>query len=143
MIDLSPFGFTDTFEQVWLENVGGGLYRVCCIPFHAYGISLGDTVELSPANTVLSLTEKSGHRSLRILFKSSCDARVHLTEHLAKSAFQCEWDGDGYVAIDQSPQQDMASIFRIMSEAVDSGEAHWEWSDARKFSAGGASDEQV
>jgi hypothetical protein len=72
--------------------------------------------------------------------KPTCIARNRLAEHLEKSEFPHEWDGDGYVAIDQSPEQDMTPLFRIVGDSVEAQEAYWEWSDARQFTAGTASD---
>ena len=68
MADLAPFGSPDTCEQLWLKPLDGGEYEVCCIPFRAYGIALGDRVGLSARDFVDRVVHHSGRRVLRVLF---------------------------------------------------------------------------
>ncbi|MEV0788115.1 hypothetical protein [Kribbella sp. NPDC050459] len=45
-IALAPFGFDDEVEQVWLRRTADASATLCCIPFRAYGVALGDSVRL-------------------------------------------------------------------------------------------------
>lgn len=40
------------YEQLAFEQLGGDRYRLCSVPFFAYGLHLGDEVELEPRPVV-------------------------------------------------------------------------------------------
>lgn len=79
MVGLTPFGLGGMVEQVWLrEKAGGGDYEICCIPFYAYGLALGDVVEKTDSGAVGRLVSTVGPRVLRVLFaepRLSTDSR--------------------------------------------------------------------
>src|SRR5690348_11098884 len=69
MADLAPFGFSDMQEQIWLRSLPDGGYETCCIPFRAYGFTLGDVVELDRAGKqIAAVRSKGGHRAFRVFF---------------------------------------------------------------------------
>jgi hypothetical protein len=59
-------------ETPWVVPVSDGHFRLENIPFYAYGISLGDILEATPADDdprplVRRVVTKSGNRTLRVL----------------------------------------------------------------------------
>lgn len=140
-IDLSPFGFHDVFEQVWLKITDGNVGELCCIPYRAYGISLRDIVRLSDDGAnVVELVERSGRRVLRTLMAAELSpqrARVHESEMalLVKQAgLLSEWCGDRQVAVDVPEDEDPADLLAYLKAGELSGQLHWEWGDAESFS---------
>lgn len=139
-IDLAPFDFAGQAEQVWLRRTSDdGEAVLCCIPFRAYGLALGDRVRMSAESAVVELVEPSGSRALRVLIaevgvdeirliKAEIDARISRADLLF------EWSGDRHVAIDVPPGADAESIMDYfdLEEAAD--RLHWEWSDVVRFS---------
>ena len=43
--DISSDPSKGEWEQLWATQISDNYFRICCIPFFTYGISLGDVVE--------------------------------------------------------------------------------------------------
>ncbi|WP_410791680.1 DUF4265 domain-containing protein [Kribbella sp. C-35] len=90
-IALAPFGFDGEAEQVWLRRTAHGVGTMCCIPFRAYGVALGDTVHISPDGaTVTQVVARSGRRVLRALVvePDPAGAAAELEEHIARAGLR-------------------------------------------------------
>ncbi|MEU1376190.1 DUF4265 domain-containing protein [Streptomyces triculaminicus] len=139
MVDLGPFGFDNMYEQVWLRPVSEGSYELTCLPFRAYGLSLGDIVELHDGRFVEKVTKRSGHRVFRVFFTeprpsaTGRDTRIDLRTAITSGAFLSEWSGDRHVAVDVPADCDPTQLFNAVQEEIDNGSAFWEWSDAEPF----------
>lgn len=137
MVDLAPFDLGGMFEQLWLRELDeGGGYEVCCIPFYAYGLALGDVVRRSGADTVDSLISKSGRRALRVFFaepRPSVDSRSVLRGAVESAGLLSEWNGDRHVAIDVPDISVMQPVFDSVQGEIENGSAFWEWSDSKNF----------
>ena len=60
-------------ESFWAAELGGDRYRIENVPCYAYGLNYHDVVEAKAAApdlkpSVLRVVERSGHRTIRILF---------------------------------------------------------------------------
>ncbi|MEU6550194.1 DUF4265 domain-containing protein [Streptomyces sp. NPDC046915] len=137
MVDLTPFGLGGMLEQLWLREAGEGeVYEVCCIPYYAYGLALGDVVGKGESDTVDHLIKKSGRRVLRVLFaepRPLVDSRAPLREAVDAAGVLSEWNGDRHVAIDVPDISVMQPIFDSVEPEIKSGTAFWEWSDSKGF----------
>lgn len=111
-VDLNTHGMPGDFEQFWARKLGENLFEVCCIPFFAYGISLGDLVTTNTDGYVESVVQRSGHRTLRVAIpdKDRLD-RVHEIVHewLLQRELHCEWYSGAYVAVDCSPSNSVSA----------------------------------
>lgn len=136
MVDLTPFDMANTLEQLWLKRVDEGSYVVCCIPFWAYGISLGDIVRLRGEEFVASVVKSSGRRTLRVLFPDSSEVS-RLTEVVQGKIQQVdalsEWDGARYVVVDVADMVAASPLLDFLEDVVKKGLVFWEWSDAKPF----------
>lgn len=139
MIDLAPFELGGMVEQVWLrENEEGGGYEVCCIPFYAYGLALGDVVEKTDSNTVGTLVSKAGHRVLRVFFAApppSADSRSALRVAVESAGLLSEWNVDRHVAIDVPGASAVQPVFAAVQGEIENGTAFWEWNDSKDFAS--------
>ncbi|WP_206308864.1 DUF4265 domain-containing protein [Streptomyces sp. A1136] len=139
MLDLAPFDLQGMREQLWLRQVGvEGNYEVCCIPFYAYGLALGDVVQKNESGNIDRLIRKSGRRALRILFaepRPLSDSRSALRRAVHIAGLLSEWNGDRHVAIDVPNLSAMQPIFDCVQGEIQGGTAFWEWSDAREFNS--------
>lgn len=138
--DLSPFGLEGEVEQLWLKRLEDGSLELCCIPFRAYGISLGDIVSLSEdGTTVARLVRKSGRRVLRVFLLETPDfssmARQFDAE-ISRLGLLSEWSGDRHAAIDVPIGADVASLIGLFERGEAESRAFWEWADAVSFSSG-------
>ncbi|MER7512210.1 DUF4265 domain-containing protein [Streptomyces lavendulae] len=136
MVNLAPFDLAGMLEQLWLREIEGGGYEICCIPFYAYGLALGDVVGKSGSDTIDSLIRKSGRRALRVLFtepRPSVDNRSALRSTVESAGLLSEWNGDRHVAIDVLDISVMQPVFDSIKEEIQNGTAFWEWSDVKNF----------
>ena len=137
-VDLSPFGFDGEVEQVWLRSLGDGSFELCCIPFRAYGMALGDVVTVSEGEaTVTSVIRGSGNRVLRVLLAPDSAAQVSASEvkrEIDDSGLINEWSGDRHVAIDVPPLVDVSALIGLLVRGEKDSLMFWEWGDALNFS---------
>ena len=69
-------------EQIWARQIEENLFEICCIPFFAYGLALGDLVSTTTVRgekyIIDKILKKSGHVTYRIIFRdlSKWDAVV-------------------------------------------------------------------
>ncbi|WP_285644444.1 DUF4265 domain-containing protein [Lentzea sp. NBRC 102530] len=138
MVDLAPFDLQGMREQLWLrETVDDGEYEICCLPFYAYGLALGDVVGKSGSENVGTVIRKSGRRVLRIMFAEprfqEGDSRAVLREVLDAAGLLSEWNGDRFIAIDVPDISVMQPIFDSVQAEIQNGTAFWEWGDSRGF----------
>lgn len=138
--DLAPFGFPGLFEQMWLGDLGQGVYEVRCIPFRVYGLALGDLVGISSDGTLInSLLRSSGNRVLRILVIPSLTKErlavisVSLGMAAERLGLLFEWSGDRHVSIDIPKGLNVDELMDLARGYVEQGEAYWEWGDAESF----------
>ncbi|MFC8076348.1 DUF4265 domain-containing protein [Streptomyces sp. NPDC057307] len=141
MVDLSPFGFRDQMEQIWLRPLGDGRYEVCCLPFRVYGLAMGDIVSLDVEAKVISeVVQASGNRIFRIFFPPSAPpgrflaAKESVISAVRDVGLKMEWSGDRHVAIDIPLGGSVDRVWEVVRELE--GVAVWEWSDVEGFRTG-------
>lgn len=136
MVDLDPYGLSGQLEQVWLRSLDQDQFELCCIPFAAYGLSLGDVVEVTADGIVSKIVRKSGNRTLRFLFKSHQEGDFQrVTELLSNDNILFEGRGRRQVSVNLTKESQAAEVIEFIGELVVSGRAFWEWNDVLPFSS--------
>lgn len=107
-----------TVETLWAIPLGDDLYKLDNSPFYAYGVSWQDVV-LAPYDeqegfaTFHSVVEKSGHRTIRILFDAPLEAG-NPSDRVLKALLDlgCTYEGANraYLSIDIPPRIDLQSV---------------------------------
>jgi hypothetical protein len=140
LVDLVPFGFPDTAEQVWLVQSEGARFTVACVPFRVYGLAYSDTVELDDeGRKVVRVAGRSGHRVFRVFFPPALaeeDMRrvgEAIAVASAGNSLQFEWSGTRHVAIDIPTGGRLDDVWNIVQPLEVQGRAVWEWADAEDF----------
>lgn len=120
-------------ETLWAHDLGDDRYRLANCPFYAYGVSWEDTVHapFDPQEgfpTFQSVIEKSGNRTIRIVFDDSAvengESRSMLDGLLALG---CGYEGatKTYLSINIPPNVDLSTVIDfLISES-----ATWEHAD--------------
>lgn len=113
---VDDVGPGESFEQLWTRRVGDDLFEICCIPFFAYDLALGDVVRADSESgfVIRSVARRSGNGVARVAIVRSEDVEdVHsrLHELIARTEYLCEWFAPGYVAIDLEPGRSHDELF--------------------------------
>ncbi len=94
------------FEQLWTRRVGPNRFEICCIPFFAYDLALGDEVETAARSGRQFLLSRviipSGHYTFRVWFGESShpSSRDEVVRELARLGCELEWSSENLVAVD-------------------------------------------
>ncbi len=136
-IDL-PNHWATGGEALWANAVGPAKYRIANVPFFAYDLNDGDTVEAierSPDRkpSVLRVWERSGHRTLRVFFAQGIarEHQTHRLESLRELAVSCERKDGRYVALDLEPSSDINAVRDRLDSWQAEGIADYETCEAR------------
>lgn len=106
----------DNYEQLWTKRVGEDRFEVCCIPFFAYDLALGDVVRADAETryVIQSVERRSGNGVVRVAVKRREDVEaMHLRLHdlLGKLEYLHEWFAPGYVAVSLEPGRSHDEFF--------------------------------
>lgn len=70
------------WEQIWAREVESNVFEVCCIPFFAYGLALGDLVDTHSIEkkeyVIKSILKSSNIQTVRIWFSEFTDQDIVL-----------------------------------------------------------------
>jgi hypothetical protein len=123
---LPRSGRPERFEQLWTRQLGGDSFEVCCIPFLAPGLALGDVVATSPADgmtyVVDRLVEPSGRQVLRAWFGRSSHPRDEVARALAALGSLTEWSPLGLLAVDAADGEHAQLVAGFLAERERAGQ---------------------
>jgi Domain of unknown function (DUF4265) len=119
------------WEQLWVRRLAATRFEICCIPFLAYGIALGDVVETEPQDgrefMVARVVERSGHRTMRVWFVDTTAAQ-QVADNLLAAGALLEWRGawSRLLALDAKGDDMTHSIFEVLRPYESSGKVEVE-----------------
>lgn len=96
-------------EQLWARQVSEDRFEICCIPFFAYDLALGDIVETGLEGDVRYVVQRvvqpSGHYTFRVYFKdrSRPTLRGEVLDEMERLGCLVEWSSEDMLAIDAPP----------------------------------------
>lgn len=67
--EVDPADTNVTTEQLWARKVDDCHFELCCIPFFAYDLALGDVVEVDADYMVRRVSTASGRYVFRVYFE--------------------------------------------------------------------------
>lgn len=121
-------------ETLWAERVGPNRYRLDNSPFWAYGLSWRDVVEAHVDEggqlAFTRVVEKSGHRTVRVIFKPGIDENPEgqaVVDELVRMGCTYEGMHPGYLAVDIPPSVDLAPVTAYLTAQ----RVQWEHADPR------------
>ena len=119
-IIATPIDPSDTdisSEQLWARKVDDKHFEVCCIPFFAYDLALGDVVEVDSSYMVQRVSMPSGRYVFRVHFDESmlrnCEETV---ERLTEMGALLERSSSSLLAVDA---QDAAHAHKVADYLVE------------------------
>lgn len=60
------YGGEEIGEQIWTRTLGDGWYELCCIPFYAYGLALGDHLQFGEDLVFTGTIRPQGRQTVRV-----------------------------------------------------------------------------
>lgn len=96
-IKLDEVGFR---EQLWARQVADRRFELCCIPFFAYDLALGDVVETDDSFTIRKVVKPSGRYVFRAWFGEAGGSHADIVEALERVGAQTESYSTNLIAID-------------------------------------------
>lgn len=99
------------WEQLWARKLSDTRFEICCIPFFAYDLALGDEVETDGDHVLRRVVTPSGHFTFRVWFGNSADpcGRDRVMEVIHREGCEHEWSSENLLAID-TPTQETAQV---------------------------------
>jgi Domain of unknown function (DUF4265) len=130
-LDLPEIADLATSEQLWARKVGDDIFEVCCIPFFAYGLALGDLVQTrnDPQAEYLvdKVLERKGHTTYRISFQSTDEWRSTIDELRDLGCFvEVRWENSKIVAVDAPSEQIRIKLEAYLIELESNGKVKCE-----------------
>ncbi len=120
-------------ETLWAFHLGGDRYRLDNLPFFAYGVSVADVVlaphvEEEGLPTFQQVLEKSGNRTIRVIFEPPLapgnQSRV-LLDQLVSLGVEYEGANPTYVVLNIPPEVDFDGVVKALLDA----QVQWEHAD--------------
>ena len=138
--DLSSSALPGKWEQLWVRRLEENRFEVCCIPFFAMGLALGDQVDSAPRHgrhhVVQSVLAESGHTAARAAFLKldEFDALApRIIEEMRKVGCLFEWHSVGYLAIDIADRRTFQHMDKVLADYGAAGHLKYEYSKQVSF----------
>jgi hypothetical protein len=97
-------------ETLWARKVEGDLYVLESVPFFAYGLAYRDVVRVRATPIVREVVRRSGHTTLRVVFRRDGEPRERRLRLLSELGVSFEsWD-DSFFALDVAPNADVDAV---------------------------------
>jgi hypothetical protein len=91
------------WEQLWWERLSDTRFVLCCIPFFAHDLSLGDEVVVDANRSILRIPKPSGQWTYRVWFGDVApDRREAALERIETEGPIMEWSSENLLALSVS-----------------------------------------
>ncbi len=120
-------GNTDVVtEQLWGRKIDDRHFELCCIPFFAYDLALGDVVETDENYLVRQVSKPSGRYVFRVWFGQSFHPRDEVASALELHGALLEWSSPNLLAVDARDAAHAQQIADYLQEQEDAGRLMYE-----------------
>jgi hypothetical protein len=117
------------YEQIWARQLSPTTFEICCIPFIAYDLALGDIVEAKPERFMIErLVAASGHFTFRAWLTDAANdgTRDALIAGLEDLGVEWEWMSPRLVSIDAPTEEIAGALAGQLMERETRGELAYE-----------------
>lgn len=106
------------WEQLWAKNLGQNRFMICCIPFFAYNLSLGDEVIVDNYYNVSEVIHHSGNTTFRVWFGESKIESIgeKIYSELERIEAILEWSSENLLAVSVDSQPKTKSISDYLNQ---------------------------
>jgi len=95
------------WEQLWALDLGDRQFALCCIPFFAYDLALGDEVETDGNYVVQRVIKTSDQYTFRVWFGDSTHIGIkdEVSQQMKARSAELEWSSENLLALSVSAEQ--------------------------------------
>jgi hypothetical protein len=113
-------------EQLWARRVDESHFELCCIPFFAYDLALGDVVETNRQYMVRRVTKRSGRYVIRVYFPNAHCPRDEIAQEMTDRGALLEWSSTNLVAVDARDRTQAQQLAAFLQQQDDLGHLVYE-----------------
>jgi|GEM_PF-922724 len=134
-LSITPPGHSSVIEELFCHQLGDKLYKLCCIPFYAYRIALGDEFEVEAdlksgeGLYIINQVKKSlGHSTFRAWFGGTGNpsTKTEVYQEIEKLGCLMEWHPSELLAIDAETKIQAKEVFKLLHLREQKGELKYE-----------------
>lgn len=116
------------WEQLWARKINERNFELCCIPFFAYGLALGDEVVTNEDNMISKVSKKSGNTTMRIWFTDKITRRDidGFCDFLFSYGYLHEWYSEHLLGINSSSLTTTEALIDNLKEYETVGKLYFE-----------------
>ncbi|MBX3293414.1 MAG: DUF4265 domain-containing protein [Acidobacteria bacterium] len=129
--DDSEVGDLVEWEQIWAQQIAQDRFEICCIPFFAYDLALGDKVVTRPFNSkeyvIDSIIQKSGHRTYRLTFFRNDKWNETIEDIMSLGCLvESRWARSKMISIDAATPEKAVGLEKYLNKLEGANEITWE-----------------
>lgn len=89
------------WEQLWAQQLDDQRFLLCCIPFFAFDLALGDVIETNDNYTVQRVVSPSGQYTFRVWFGDlhCAEIRDEVVRYMDLLGVLMEWSSENLLAL--------------------------------------------
>ena len=120
------------WEQIWTKQISGNEFEVCCIPFFAHDLSIGDKVETQREGQfdyiIKRVVQCSGHITFRVWFgeSNSPSIRDEVIREARDRGCLVEWYSANLLGISANSEETARQISGYLLELENAGSLSYE-----------------
>lgn len=116
------------WEQLWAHRLGQSRFSICCIPFFAFDLALGDEVETDDGYLVQKVIKASGQFTFRVWFGDSMLQQVknELVKYMESQDVEMEWSSENLLALSACDAEQAQRVADYMQIEQDRGRLSYE-----------------
>lgn len=116
------------WEQLWARRLDDRRFSLCCIPFFAYDLALGDEVATDGNYVVQRVVKASGQCTFRVWFGSSTYPGIkdEVLQQAEGLGIQLEWSSDNLLAISANNDEQAQQLADYLYARQNAGDLMYE-----------------
>ncbi|ANF32558.1 hypothetical protein A0130_13550 [Leifsonia xyli] len=131
-VSIDPQSTSVSTEQLWAKKVGPTRYQVCCVPFFAYDLALGDIVEVDASYMIERVVARSGRFVFRVYFPEAMfGVRDEVIAELTGLGALVEWSSSSMFAVDVPHERSARAVSDYLSAQEAQGRLIYETGKTR------------
>ena len=126
-IVMAPLPERHHYEQMWARQEADDLFELCCIPFFAHDLALGDVVRTETrgdqTRLIAEVARPSGRWTFRLWLGKSNEDRLVVEAEMINLGALTEWSSENLLAVDALD----ATQAQALADVLAAGEYAGRW----------------